>query len=98
LNPRRYGSGEWRLPFAGSQFGGFQEASLPNPQVLDRDGLIAFLASMGWIADLPDTTRLPLLHQIRSHLPAAEYRRPWLTRIHWTRLEAGIRGRARGRF
>jgi hypothetical protein len=52
---------------------------------------------MGWIADLPEATRLPLLHQIRSFLPAAEYRRPWLTRIHWTRLEAGIRGQARGR-
>ncbi len=91
LNPRRYASGDWRLPFASSRFGDFQEASLPNPQVLDSEGLIAFLASMGWIADLPDTTRLPLLRQMRSLLPAAEYRRPWLTRVHWARREADIR-------
>jgi SAM-dependent methyltransferase len=97
LNPRRYASGDWRLPFAHSQFSGFREATLPHLQVLDRDGLVAFLASMGWIADLPDTTRLPLLHQIRSLLPAAEYRRPWQARIHWTRLEADIRSQARGR-
>lgn len=93
LNPRRYASGDWRLPFAESRFGDFQEASLPNPQVLDRDGLVAFFASMGWIADLPDTTRLPLVHQIRSLLPAVEYRRPWLTRVHWARLEADTRPR-----
>lgn len=97
LNPRRYGSGEWRLPFAGLPFGVFRELSLPHLQVLDRDGLVAFLASMGWIADLPDTTRLPLLHQIRSLLPAAEYHRPWQARIHWARLEAGIGSQARGR-
>ncbi|MGZ4388240.1 MAG: class I SAM-dependent methyltransferase [Gaiellaceae bacterium] len=43
---------------------------LPNPQALDRDGLVAFYASMGWLADLPDKERLPLLDEARSLLEA----------------------------
>jgi SAM-dependent methyltransferase len=88
LNSRRYSSGEWRLAFAQSAFEELQEVRLPNPQTLDRDGLVAFLASMGWIADLPDVDRLPLLDEVRSLLTAAEYRRPWETRVYWTRLAA----------
>ncbi len=63
---------------------------LPNPQSIDRDGLAAFFASMGWIADLPDIDRLPLLDEVRSLLVAAEYRRPWETHVHWTRLAVGL--------
>ena len=44
------------------------------------------LASMGWIADLLDVDRLPLLDDVRSLLAAAEYRRLWETHVHWTRL------------
>jgi SAM-dependent methyltransferase len=91
LNPTRYASGEWRLPFADSPFEELQETRLPNPQTVDRDGLVAFFASMGWIADLPDVDRLPLLDEVRSLLPAAEYQRPWETHVHWTRLSAGPR-------
>jgi SAM-dependent methyltransferase len=86
LNSSRYASGEWRAAFTGSPFEELHEARLPNPQTLDRDGLVAFLASMGWIADLPDADRLPLLETIRSLLVADEYRRPWETRVYWTRL------------
>jgi SAM-dependent methyltransferase len=86
LNARRYASDEWRLAFADSPFEELQEAPLPNPQTLDRDGLVAFLASMGWIADLPDVDRLPLLDRIRSLLGADEYRRPWETHVYRTRL------------
>jgi SAM-dependent methyltransferase len=86
LDGPRYASGEWRLAFAGSPFEPLRETRLPNPQTLDRDGLVAFLASMGWIADLPDVDRLPLLDDVRSLLAAAEYRRLWETHVHWTRL------------
>jgi SAM-dependent methyltransferase len=86
LNTDRYASGEWRLPFADSPFEELQEARLPNPQTVDRDGLVAFFASMGWLGDLPDEERLPLLDQVRSLLTAAEYRRLWETHVHWTRL------------
>lgn len=86
LNSPRYGSGEWKLAFAASRFGELQGGLLANPQTLDRDGLLAFLASMGWIADLPDRERLPLLEAVKSLLDADEYRRLWETHVHWTRL------------
>jgi SAM-dependent methyltransferase len=86
LNSTRYASGEWRLDFAKSPFEELQEARLPNPQTVDREGLVSFFASMGWLADLPDAERLPLLDEMRSLLPADEYRRRWETYVHWTRL------------
>ena len=61
---------------------------MPNPQTLDRDGLVAYYASMGWLADLPDSERLPLLDEVRTLLDAAGYRRLWETHVHWTRLAA----------
>jgi len=69
----RDASDEWAL--AGSFFGPLQAMRLPNPQTLDRDGLVAYYASMGWLADLPDDTRLPLLDEVRSLLDSAAYQR-----------------------
>ncbi len=86
LNTNRYASGEWRRALAASPFEEPQEARLPNLQTVGRDGLVAFFASMGWIADLPDTDRLPLLDEVRSLLDSDEYRRPWETHLYWTRL------------
>lgn len=86
----RYASDEWTL--ADSPFEPLQEMRLPNPQMLDRDGLVAYYASMGWLADLPDEKRLPLLDEVRSLLARTEYRRHWETHVHWTRLAAGIQG------
>jgi SAM-dependent methyltransferase len=63
-----------------------QETRVPNPQTLDNDGLVAYYASMGWLADLPDDERLPLVDDVRSRLDAAEYRRLWETHVYWTRL------------
>ena len=86
LNTTRYASGEWRLAVAESPFEELQATRLPNSQTLDRDGLVAFFASMGWIADLPDGDRLALLDEVRSLLAADEYRRLWETHVYWTRL------------
>jgi SAM-dependent methyltransferase len=83
-----YASDEWSL--AGPSFEPLQEMRLPNPQTLDRDGLVAFFASMGWLADLPEDERLPLLDEVRSLLADAEYRRLWETHVHWTRLAASF--------
>jgi SAM-dependent methyltransferase len=88
LGGPRYASGEWPLPEP--TFEPLREKRLPNPQTLDRDGLVAFFASMGWFADLPDDERLPLVDEVRSLLAAAEYRRLWETQVHWTRLAAGV--------
>jgi hypothetical protein len=43
---------------------------------------------MGWLADLPDAERLPLLDEVRALLTAGEYRRLWETHVYWTRLDA----------
>jgi SAM-dependent methyltransferase len=66
-------------------FGSLQKTRLPNPHALDRDGLVAYYASMGWLADLPDEERLPLLDEVRSLLTAPEYCRLWDTHVHWAR-------------
>jgi SAM-dependent methyltransferase len=86
LNADRFASGEWRVPFAGSPFEELREASFANVQTLDRDAFVALLASMGWVADLPDDERLPLLDTMRSLLDADEYVRPWTTLVSWTRV------------
>ena len=84
----RYATDDWSL--AGASFEPLQAVRLPNPQTLDRDGLVAYYASMGWLADLPDEERLPLLDEVRSLVTAAAYRRLWETHVHWTRL--AVRG------
>ena len=78
-------SSGWQPAVAESPFEPFQATVLPNPQTLGRDGLVTFYATMGWIADLPDDERLPLLDEVRSRLAAGAYRRLWETHVHWTR-------------
>jgi SAM-dependent methyltransferase len=85
--PRR-GDRNWRGSFAAAGFGPVRDARIANPQTLDRAGLVAYFASMGWIADLPDVERLPLLGAVRSRLTANEYRRTWTTDVYWARLLA----------
>jgi SAM-dependent methyltransferase len=75
------------LPWAVAGFEPLEERRLPNPQTLDRDGLVTFYATMGWIADLPDPERLPLLEQVRSALTATSYRRTWETVVQWARRD-----------
>jgi SAM-dependent methyltransferase len=86
LGGPRYVSGDWARALAESPFEPLRAARLTNPQTLDREGMVAFFASMGWLADLPDAERLSLLDEVRSLLTADEYRRPWDTYAYWTRL------------
>ena len=75
----------WQPAVVDSPFEPFEATMLPNPQTLGRDSLVAFYASMGWLGDLPDDERLPLVDKVRSLLTAAEYQRVWETHVHWTR-------------
>ncbi|HEV2713417.1 MAG TPA: hypothetical protein VGU26_09995 [Gaiellaceae bacterium] len=84
-----YTSGDWRRAFETAPFEALHAVRLENPQTLDREGVVAFFASMGWLADLPDEERLPLLDDVRSLLGADEYRRVWETHLYWTRLRRG---------
>ena len=63
----------------------FRETRIEHPQTLDRDGLVSYYASMGWLADLPDTERFPLLGAVRELLAANTYWRLWQTYVFWTR-------------
>ena len=76
-------SSSWQ-PDVPSPFAPFRAQALANPQTLDREGLVAFYATMGWLADLPDDERLTLLEQVRSRLDAERYERVWEANVHWT--------------
>jgi SAM-dependent methyltransferase len=82
LDGPNYWTGAWREALAESPFDQHREANVPNPQTLGRSGLVAFFASMGWLAELPDAERLPVIAEVRSLLTAGEYRRTWETRVH----------------
>lgn len=77
---------EWRELFAKSAFDEHEEVRIPNPQTVDKEALVAFFESMGWIASLPDERRLPLVREARSLLAAPQYVLPWETRVYWARL------------
>lgn len=76
--------GSWQLPFARAMFSDIRTVRLANPQIVDRDDLVAFFGSMGWIANLPDQQRLPLLEAIRAMLASDSYSLPWETCVEWT--------------
>lgn len=79
-------SDDWHHTFERSPFEELHEVRLPDLQAVDREGLVAFFASMGWIANLPRAERSDLVDEMRSLLPSAEYRVPWETIVYWTRL------------
>ncbi len=82
--PRRLPA-DWAEAVVGAGFEPISERHLANPQTLDREGLVSFFASMGWVADMDDDERLPLLAEVRSRLTAGEYRRLWTTDVRCTR-------------
>jgi hypothetical protein len=76
----------WQPSLPSSPFAPFRATVFPNPQTLDREGLVSFYATMGWVGDLPDDERLPLLASVRSCLDADEYKRAWEAHVHWAPL------------
>ena len=73
----------WSHAFDGAPFSPLRHVELPNEQVLSADDLVAFYASMGWVGDLPDDERLPLLAEVRADLRAELYVRRWTTSAWW---------------
>jgi SAM-dependent methyltransferase len=76
----------WQPAGADGLFERFRARAFANPQTVDRESLVAFYATMGWVADMPDEERLPLLDEVRSRLDASSYRRDWETHAHWAHL------------
>jgi SAM-dependent methyltransferase len=81
-----YGRSAWRARITSSPFGQLREERLPNPQTVDRDALVAFFGSMGWIALKADDERVRLLDDVRALLTSEHYVLPWETRLHSVRL------------
>jgi SAM-dependent methyltransferase len=87
LDARRFDyARDWPLAFETSPFEPLREATFGNTMTVDADGLVAFFGSMGWIGGLPEQEQLDLLDGVRSRLTADEYRMPFTTHVHWTRL------------
>jgi SAM-dependent methyltransferase len=87
LDARRFPyARDWPSAFASSAFEPLREMRFPNSHVVDRDGLVAYFGSMGWISSLPDDERSTLLDDVRSELEAAAYELPFETSVYATRL------------
>ena len=87
LNPTRFAHArDWPDAFQHSAFEPLREAHFANPLTLDRDGLLAFFGSMGWIDALPDEALAVFLDEVRSGLQARTYQLVFETDVYWTRL------------
>jgi len=87
LDPRQFPRArDWPLAFERSAFEPLHELRFENTQTVDRERLVAFFASMGWVGDLPDEERVHLLEKVRSLLVENEYRMLIATHVYWTRL------------
>jgi hypothetical protein len=73
----RFDSGEWLEAFAGAPV----ETVVRWEQTLDRDAMVAYHASLSWVAALPEVEREGLLGELRALLPDVEYRRAWRAHV-----------------
>jgi SAM-dependent methyltransferase len=89
-DPMAHERDEWQVQLTRAGFEALDQVELPNPQTVDREGLVAFISSMGWIATLPDVERLSLLEMVRSLLRSDRYVLPWETRLYWARLRRTV--------
>jgi SAM-dependent methyltransferase len=81
----------WRQAFAATDlFGTLNQLRFPHHQVMDEDGLVERVASISFIAVLPDDERLRVLDQARqlarSHPDLAgrdHFEFPYVTELYW---------------
>ena len=78
-------TGLWRAPLPGP-FEPLAHESFPNPVELDREGILAQVASWSMIAALPEAERDRLVAQLGELLPDGVYRHPLRTDLFWSRL------------
>jgi SAM-dependent methyltransferase len=82
----RYLSFAWRDALAGSQFEELRLETVPNGAILERERLLARIASWSHVASLPDNERQALLDGIAVHLTEPSYPATLETHLYWTRL------------
>jgi len=87
LDPNRFPyARDWPRAFEGSIFEPLQTSPFTNTQTVDRDELVSFFGSMGWVGGLPEGEGEALLDEVKSLLVHREYRLPFETDVYWTRL------------
>jgi len=90
LDPSRFPyARDWLRAFERSPFEPLQESKFANTRRVGRDEVVAFFGSMGWIGGLPEDEVQRVLDEVRSRLEHREYRLPFDTDVHWTRLAPG---------
>jgi ubiquinone/menaquinone biosynthesis C-methylase UbiE len=90
---RRHGTGAWRQAFdVDRHFEPLSDETVPNPQRVSREDLIAALASRSYVAAMEEADRLELLDDVERLLErpdapveGADVRLPLRTYVHWTR-------------
>ncbi len=70
---------------ARAPFEELQSASVEHEQVQDRSDVLAFAASVSWIAHRPEAERRRILAELAELLPEGEYRFPMRADVSWTR-------------
>jgi SAM-dependent methyltransferase len=68
--------------------GGFDEprtASVEHEQVSTREDVLAFAASVSWIAHRPEEERGRIIGELAAMLPDGEYRFPMRAEVNWMR-------------
>jgi SAM-dependent methyltransferase len=77
---------DWRETLARGPFGELANVpSVEHEQVSDREAILAFAASVSWIAHRPDEERRRVLDELAARLPPGEYRFPMAAQVTWTR-------------
>ncbi|HEV3475500.1 MAG TPA: class I SAM-dependent methyltransferase [Actinomycetota bacterium] len=87
----RFKTGEWRVAFEETKlFGDLHHQGFPNEQSLDADGLVTRIASVSFIARLPEGERHGVLDRIRQlaethpDLRGRErFSLPYVTDVYW---------------
>ena len=87
LDPRRFDyARDWPNAFEASPFEPLQRSIFSNTCTVNQNDLVAFFGSMGWIGGLPEDEARRVLDEVRSLLVHDQYRLPFETDVHWTRL------------
>lgn len=84
----RFRTGEWRRAFGGdSGFGPLQSARVPHVHEVDAPTMLGRIASISWIAGLPEGDRRRLLDEVRAVLDDLPERFPvpYHTELFWCR-------------
>jgi SAM-dependent methyltransferase len=94
----RYDQGEWRTVFPAAGFGALREKSVAHTHIGSAEQVIIDrVASVSFIAALPEADRHHVLHQVRTLVAATPeiagkptVGMPYITSMYWCRTESAV--------